>query len=295
MRSMFSSLSAAHIQALTSAQARNVLIEVVAETGSTNADLLARAGQLDGPVLRVAGRQTAGRGRAGRSWQAARDAALLCSLAWPLHRPLHALEGLTLAVGVVLAQVLEGFKLEVQLKWPNDVLLAGGKLAGILVETAPLPGGGGVWAVIGMGVNLAAPPMSGSPMHHPTASPAAQAPGLLQQRNAVLAALLDALATALPRFARAGLAPFVADWNRLHAHQDQEVVILDGDRMLHQGRAVGIDESGRLLLQTSQGVVPVTAGDVSLRPQAAWCAASLPLTPTTAFPSPLPFSPPCKG
>ncbi len=281
MRSMSFSLSASRIAALAQVSARSVQIEVVAETGSTNVDLLARASQLDSPVLRVAASQTAGRGRAGRSWQTAPDAALLCSLAWPLHRPLHAVSGLTLMVGVVLARTLADFGLDVRLKWPNDVLLEGGKLAGILVETTPLPTGDGVWAVIGMGINLTLPPMPSEVF----SSRAAQAPALLTQRNQVLATLLNALAAALPRFARHGLSPFIADWNQLHAHAGQDVVILDQGRPLHQGKAVGIDTTGRLILETSEGQVRVSAGDVSLRTQAA-------LTPISPHSS---SSQPCKG
>lgn len=281
MLDMFSTLSAEHIQALTPVSARNVQIEVVTETGSTNADLLARVPQLDGPVLRVAASQTAGRGRAGRSWQAAPNAALLCSLAWPLYRPRAGVTGLTLAVGVVLARTLADFGLAVRLKWPNDVLLDGGKLAGILVETVSMPDADGVWAVIGMGINVQLPPLA----DEAGIGKAAQAPELMSQRNAMLAALLAALTEALPQFARHGLAPFVADWNRLHAHAGQEVRILDQGRVLHQGRALGIDASGRLLLDTLQGQVSVLAGDVSLRAQAGCTPAASPLSALQ----------PCKG
>ncbi len=280
MPTMFSSLSVEHVLTLLPAHARSVEIEVVDQTGSTNADLLARLPQLCNPVLRVAARQTAGRGRAGRSWQAAPEGALLCSLAWPFFRPLQSLSGLTLATGVVLAEILQQFDVPARLKWPNDVLLGEGKLAGILVETAPLLPGSGTWAVIGIGINLALPPapiLQGNAIAH--------APQLLKQRNEVLAALVGALAEALPRFARHGLSPFVAEWNQLHAHANQDVVILDQGRLLHQGKAVGIDTTGRLILETSEGQVNVTAGDVSLRSQAVWTSIS-PLSSS---------SQPCKG
>lgn len=267
---MFSSLSVVRILSLLPAHADSVEIEVVDQTGSTNTDLLERLPQLRNPVLRVTASQTAGRGRAGKSWQATPEGALLCSLAWPFFQPLQTLSGLTLVAGVVLAETLQQFGIPVRLKWPNDVLLKDGKLAGILTETAPLSPGRGTWAVIGIGINLASPPVTVV-----QGSAIAYAPQLLDQRNELLAALVGALAQALPHFARHGLCPFVAKWNQLHAHAGQEVVILDHGRVLHQGKAVGIDATGQLLLQTNKGQVRISAGDVSLRTQATWPPAPL--------------------
>ena len=88
-------------------------------------------------------------------------------------------------------------------------------------------------------------------------------------RNVLLAALLDALVLSLQEFEQAGLAPFVARWNALHAHAGQRVDILDQGRILHSGVALGIDAGGRLLLDTGvpgpAQVVAIVAGDVSLR------------------------------
>src|SRR5690606_28510555 len=99
--------------------------------------------------------QTAGRGRAGRPWYAAPGRSLTFSLAWKFQRPVHALVGLPLAVGVALAEALAMYNIEVGLKWPNDVLHEGRKLAGILIESAsvdsPQPAS---WAVIGIGINM---------------------------------------------------------------------------------------------------------------------------------------------
>lgn len=273
--SLATTISAQHIAALiarsSNENAKTVAVEVVAETGSTNADLLARVTAVDGgrlvaPVLLVAESQTAGRGRAGRPWQTTRTSALTFSLAWKFNRPLHALIGLPLAVGVVLAEALGIFGIDVELKWPNDVLRDGAKLAGILIETAQdkSKGAAATWTVIGIGVNLTMPPDLQQRIGRAVADVSEL---LTHERERLLAILLSALADALADFDARGFAPFVARWNRLHAYTGRTVRILDDGRVLHEGVAVGVDEQGCFLMDTASGRVAVTAGDVSLRLQ----------------------------
>jgi BirA family biotin operon repressor/biotin-[acetyl-CoA-carboxylase] ligase len=239
---------------------RDLAVEVVPETGSTNADLLARAAGLAGPTLRAAHAQTAGRGRAGRSWLSAPGHALTFSLAWRFAAGPAALAGLPLAVGVALADTLAELGVPVELKWPNDVLKDGAKLAGILIETQAAPGG--IWAVIGVGLNLALP----DELEQRIGRPAASAPWLAQMdRSVLLARLADALAGALEQFGARGFAAFSARWNRRHAWQGHTVRVVDLGALLHEGVAAGVDELGQLLLDTAHGRVAVAAGDVSLR------------------------------
>ena len=239
--------------------ARQVAVEIVDETGSTNADLLARAPSLAGPVLLVARSQTAGRGRSGRPWQSAPGASLTFSLAWKFDCALPQLVGLPLAVGVAIADALHACGVDARLKWPNDVLLDGRKLAGILIETAAARDG--IWAIVGIGINLALPP----DLADRIGSPATGLPPLAADPDALLAALLDALAEALTGFAATGLAPFTARWNALHAWAGQPVAVLDHGQARQQGIAVGIDDSGRLLIDSADGRVAVLSGDVTLR------------------------------
>ncbi len=258
-------LSSARIAAFAGHHAEHCRIEVVAETGSTNADLLARIaqGSLGAATLLAAETQTAGRGRAGRAWLTAPAAALTFSLAWPFAAPLHALVGLPLAVGVAIAETLADFGVAVQLKWPNDVLQGGRKLAGILIETATAPDQQ-VWAVIGIGINLSVSERLQEQIGQRAASlPAAAA----QDRDLLLASLLSALAQSMRQFESLGLPAFVERWNRLHAFAGQQVLILDQGKVLHEGRALGIDQIGRLMLQPDGGVSPlaIMAGDISLR------------------------------
>ncbi|SFG85346.1 BirA family transcriptional regulator, biotin operon repressor / biotin-[acetyl-CoA-carboxylase] ligase [Duganella sp. CF458] len=267
-------LTAAAIRALVADSASHVAIEVVDETGSTNADLLARvptAGQrapvalcgpvLRAPVLRVAERQTAGRGRAGRSWLSAPGASLTFSVAWPFRAPLHRMVGLPLAVGVALAETVNGLGVPVQLKWPNDMLKDGAKLAGILVETQAAPDGT-IWAVIGCGMNLLMP----DEMEAAIGREVSSAPWLAQMdRNALLAQLLSRLCAVLAEFDDTGFAAFTERWNALQAWRGQPVRLLDQGAVQQEGLAAGVDQQGRLLLDTPSGRVAVLSGDVSLR------------------------------
>jgi BirA family biotin operon repressor/biotin-[acetyl-CoA-carboxylase] ligase len=238
-----------------------VSVELVAETGSTNADLLARAPGLESPVLLVAEHQTAGRGRAGRSWLSAPGHSLTFSLAWKFDGGLHRLTGLPLAVGTALAETLGRLGQPVQLKWPNDVLKDGDKLAGILVETAAASDGA-AWAVIGIGLNLAMP----DELEQQIGRPVAAVPWLARMdRDTLLAAVLDGLFDALRLFERSGFTAFTARWNLLHGWQGQLVTIIDRGEVLHEGLAAGVDDAGRLLLDTESGRVAIVAGDVSLR------------------------------
>lgn len=239
-----------------------VAVEVVAQTGSTNADLLARAAQLTRNTALIAERQSAGRGRAGRSWLSGDDS-LTFSLAWKFQRPLHALAGLPLAVGVALAETLARLGVKVQLKWPNDLLKDGAKLAGVLIETQSAANGA-IWAVVGIGMNLLLPDQLEQLIDRPVAS----APWLAaMQRDALMGALLSDLAAALAQFDQSGFAAFSARWNRLHAWQGSLVSIVDRGVTIDQGIAAGVDDSGALLLDGAGGRVRIVAGDVSLRAQ----------------------------
>jgi BirA family biotin operon repressor/biotin-[acetyl-CoA-carboxylase] ligase len=239
-----------------------LVIELVDETASTNADLRQRIDQLRVPVLRVAEQQSAGRGRAGREWRAARGDSLCFSLAWPFSRGLMQLAGLPLAVGVALADTLRALNFPATLKWPNDLLLEGAKLGGVLVETgvARIDGSETVWAVVGVGLNVHPNAIRDTAVPHDVA-----ALGENIDRNALLATLTDALVGALRLFDSQGLAPFIDRWQRWHAFAGLSVCVMDQGKLLHEGVARGIDAAGCLQLETDAGLVAIAAGDLSLR------------------------------
>jgi len=233
-------------------------VEVLPEIDSTNSELMrrARAGQGE-PVLLVAQRQTAGRGRLGRPWTTGEGDALTFSLGLPL-APAD-WSGLSLAVGVAVAEALHP---RISLKWPNDLWVDGRKLAGILVETAgvgaapPSPR----YAVIGVGVNIA--PRSGEGLATPPAAlrelwPEADAP-------AALGRIALPLAQALKAFEGLGFAPFRARYEARDLLRDRPVTLSDGTA----GTACGVDEVGALLVHTASGMRSVTSAEVSVRPAA---------------------------
>ncbi|WP_248320967.1 biotin--[acetyl-CoA-carboxylase] ligase [Caballeronia sp. Sq4a] len=269
--------------------ARDWTIEIVDETGSTNADLVERMRTLardvaqhapPAPVARIAYAQTAGRGRRGRAWLAEPGNALLMSVGYVLRRPIEGLSGLSLAIGTAVLDALARLPLTPSarpaLKWPNDVLLDDGKLAGILIETAwNAPGATAV--VIGIGVNLHgaeqlaaqvddANRQSPSTAAIPGAAPAALARAWPDANlTDTLAALLNALDTALPRFEADGFRPFRQRWTDAHAYAGREVVLIDQGQEVTRGVATGVDDSGHLLIDAPEGPRAVATGELSLR------------------------------
>jgi BirA family biotin operon repressor/biotin-[acetyl-CoA-carboxylase] ligase len=232
---------------------------------STNSHLLVLAQQGAAHKQVVAAEmQHAGRGRRGRTWHAQLGRGLTFSVLWRFQRPLTALSGMSLVVGLALARCLRGLGAEAWVKWPNDVLLGSGKLAGILIETQGDVLSGAT-AVIGIGVNLAVGDELAERAGAPVASLADVLPSL-PERNDLLLAILAELDADLRRFDAEGFAPFAAPWTRLHAHQGRAVTILSADGRARPGRALGVDAQGALLLETEAGVATIHSGEVSLRP-----------------------------
>jgi BirA family biotin operon repressor/biotin-[acetyl-CoA-carboxylase] ligase len=233
---------------------------------STSSELLRRAerGAPSGSVI-VADRQSAGRGRRGRSWLSSPESSLTFSLLWRFSGNAASLSGLSLAVGVGVARAIESLGAQgVCLKWPNDVLLRSGndfaKLAGILIELSSDRRGS--QAIIGIGLNLTSPP---GDLPQPAAG-LSQACPYPADRHDVLAAILGQLTGVLDRFAVDGFPGLKTEWQRHHAWQDQAVQILGDGEEAKRGRCLGVDDDGALLLETAGGIERIFSGDVSLRP-----------------------------
>jgi BirA family biotin operon repressor/biotin-[acetyl-CoA-carboxylase] ligase len=240
-------------------------VDSLEDCDSTSSELMRRAdrGAPSGTVV-VADRQSAGRGRRGRTWMSSPEGSLTFSLLWRFAGPATRLTGLSLAVGVAVADALEGLgATHVRLKWPNDILLerADGfaKLAGILVELSS--DRRGTQAVIGIGLNLEAPQ---GDLPQPAAGLAEDLPDL-PDRHQLLARLLTALAGVLDRFDAGGFAALQSEWQRRHAWQERPVRIIQDDQVEGEGICLGADSDGALLVETPVCIKRFLSGDVSLR------------------------------
>jgi BirA family biotin operon repressor/biotin-[acetyl-CoA-carboxylase] ligase len=208
--------------------------------------------------------QSDGRGRMGRAWHAGIGGALTFSLLWRFDQGAGALAGLSLGVGVALARVFEALGAAgAALKWPNDVVWNGGKLAGILIEMQGDALGPSA-AVIGVGVNVRLSEAIRKRLDQPAAD-LESACGRILDRNLVLATLLRELHATLQTFAHEGFAPLRPEWQRRHAHQDRVVeFILPGGRV-ESGVARGVAEDGALLVEAGTVMRRYHTGEISLR------------------------------
>jgi BirA family biotin operon repressor/biotin-[acetyl-CoA-carboxylase] ligase len=253
LRSLEQALSAASVP---------FAIELLDECASTNTVLLERArqGAAQGSVL-VCEVQSAGRGRRGSEWHSGVGTGLTFSLAWRFHQGAGALSGLSLAVGVAIARAVESFGFdEVGLKWPNDLLLRGSKLGGILIEMSGDALGPSV-VVIGVGLNVRLP-QSLSARIDQFATGLEQ--GNVPSRTILLARALEELGAMLPEFARLGFEPFRGEWMRRHAWKGRRASLRIAGREAAAGEAVGVAEDGALLLRTARGVERFHSGELRL-------------------------------
>lgn len=254
------------IAAATAPWLPGLVVEQVDEIDSTNTELMrrARAGRID-PVLLIAARQTAGRGRLGRPWQSAQLAEAPASLTFSLGLPLAPRDwsGLSLAVGVSVAESLDPARAHrIGLKWPNDLWVDDRKLAGILIETA-LPHAGAAdavrYLVVGIGINIGARDAEG--LRTP--------PAWLQQWQpdatppAVLALLAAPLARNLRAFEAQGFAPFAERFAARDVLRGREVTLSDG----MAGVCEGVAWSGALQVRTGAGLQTISSDEVSVRPR----------------------------
>jgi BirA family biotin operon repressor/biotin-[acetyl-CoA-carboxylase] ligase len=241
-------------------------IDVVPETGSTNADLIARAAagdDIEGAVL-ITEHQTAGRGRLGRTWSDVAGAQITMSVGVDARDvPTEGWGWLPLATGVAIVDaVLAVTGVETGLKWPNDVLAGGGKLAGILAEVAAPK----YSIVVGLGLNVSL---------HSDEVPAPEAVSLLglgvdaPDRHRLIDALLRALGERIEAWRNAGGpdAELAADYRARCLTLGTPVRAILPDNREIVGVAAAVDEQGRLRVEGDDGTTVVSAGDVvHLRP-----------------------------
>lgn len=241
-----------------------VQLDVFHEIDSTNAYLLEAAKQGDASNrVCMAEYQRAGRGRRGRQWVSPLGGNLYLSLLWRFQGGATALGGLSLAMAVAVMRTLRDVGLSsARLKWPNDILVDGHKLAGILLELSG-EATGPCAVVVGLGLNVRTPATEMSAVTQPWTD-LESALGKTVSRNALAARLLCRMVSAAESFERNGLAPFMSEWSEWDALAGNEITLELPTGPL-RGVARGVDETGALLLARDGELLRYHSGEVSVR------------------------------
>lgn len=258
-------LDAQRIEAELSEGARSWLRELLAleVVGSTSTLLneMVGAGSLDG-LVRLAELQLQGRGRRGRGWMSPYANNLAMSLGARLPQRPDQLGGFSLCAGLAVADRLQLFGVPgVELKWPNDVLVHGAKVAGILIELHGVHGGSEV--VIGVGVNFRLPAAVKQAIDQPITDLADS--GRQLSRNEVAAGLISSLVDFIHGFSEYGFEPMRSVFNDQHRFHGRDCTLLTSGGTL-TGRVRGVTGQGELLMERNGRLETYNSGEVSLRP-----------------------------
>ena len=235
------------------------------ECSSSNDEIMALARQsadLAHKALCVAHFQTKGRGRQGRSWVNRQGECLMFSLGWTFDKPQYELGSLALVVALACRRALADIGLDVNIKWPNDLVVANDKLAGVLIETTRVENK--TVAVIGIGINFVLPKEVENATSVQALFQTASKQGVSVEAllNAVLAQL-DAL---LNEYAQNGFASCVGEYDAANRDTGRPVLLLQEGRIVHEGVVKGVDAQGALRLLTDEGEKNIVSGEISLRP-----------------------------
>lgn len=237
-------------------------VAVLPVIDSTNQYLLDRLSSLQSGDACIAEYQQAGRGRRGRKWFSPFGANLYLSMYWRLEQGPAAAIGLSLVIGIVMAEVLHDLGADqVRVKWPNDLYLQDRKLAGILVELTGKTGDA-AQIVIGAGINLAMRRVESEVVNQGWIN--LQEAGIKIDRNKLAVRLINELRVALEQFEKEGLSPFLMRWEKLDNFIHRPVKLIIGDREIF-GISRGIDEQGALLLEQNGVIKAWVGGEISLR------------------------------
>lgn len=235
------------------------------ECSSSNDEIMAlarRSAGLAHKALCVAHFQTKGRGRQGRSWVNRQGECLMFSLGWAFDKPQYELGSLALVVALACRRALADIGLDVNIKWPNDLVVANDKLAGVLIETTRVENK--TVAVIGIGINFVLPKEVENATSVQALFQTASKQGVSVEAllNAVLAQL-DAL---LNEYAQNGFASCVGEYDAANRDTGRPVLLLQEGRVVHEGVVKGVDAQGALRLLTDKGEKTIVSGEISLRP-----------------------------
>jgi BirA family transcriptional regulator, biotin operon repressor / biotin---[acetyl-CoA-carboxylase] ligase len=243
-------------------------IEVVSQIDSTNSHLFRRglAGAPSGLIC-LAEHQTAGKGRRGKPWISPFGSNIYLSILWRFDSRIAELSGLSLMAGLAVARLVRSKGVwDVGLKWPNDIIWRDYKLGGILLEMSGEVDGC-CYVVIGVGLNVAMPVQYGRSIDQPWVSMAHILSHLTPSRNLLAAGLIDALVQTTRAFECRGLNQLSHQWKVYDATFGKTVQFQSPTNSCVMGIARGIDDMGRLKLQTKCGEQVYSSGEISLRVQ----------------------------
>ncbi|GKW31089.1 bifunctional biotin--[acetyl-CoA-carboxylase] ligase/biotin operon repressor BirA [Pectobacterium brasiliense] len=237
-------------------------VTVLPVVDSTNQYILERLDTLSSGDACLAEYQQSGRGRRGRQWFSPFGANLYLSLYWRLEQGPAAAVGVSLVIGIVMAEVLHKLGADgVRVKWPNDLYLKDRKLAGILVELTGKTGDAAN-LVIGAGINLQMREPAPDTINQGWIN--LQEAGIEINRNTLASTLISELRNALAVFELQGLEPFIPRWEKLDNYFNRPIRLIIGNREIH-GIDRGIDRQGALLLEADGLITPYIGGEISLR------------------------------
>ena len=240
-------------------------VEVLLEVDSTNNRLREQAqqGAPSGTVC-LAERQTAGRGRQGRSWVSPFAENLYLSVLWRSRAGATALGGLSLVAGIAVLNSLQEFGIQqAGLKWPNDILVHGAKLAGILIDVTG-ESSGPCAVIVGIGLNVHMSHSAAGGIDQPWVDLHSLTGRADISRNRLAAGVLDQLLPAIERFESHGMQPFMDEWRQHDIVAGCQIELRLPNEVI-QGKGCGIDSAGALLVETSTGRKRFACGEVSIR------------------------------
>lgn len=226
-------------------------VEVLQSVASTNSHLLAQDILVNKAKVCVAEAQRAGRGRRGNNWQSAPYRNVMLSISWGFDRWPETITGLGLAVALTITEFInQKYDLDVKIKWPNDLMIGGDKLAGILIDVAG-ESSGACNVVIGIGLNVHQPDWSSDDAAYRWIDMASL--GLEVCRNQLIGAISNDLIQMLSHFEDIGFSPLVERWNALSSYRGERVRVGSAHDFI-EGDMQSVDSVGALLIIDDCGV-----------------------------------------
>lgn len=236
------------------------VLETVNSTNDAARELLSEADR----VAVIADYQLVGRGRRGRGWISPPGLNIYLTVGWRFSAGIAILEGLSLAIGAAVAEALDQIGLPgVAVKWPNDLLLRGGKLGGILIEVEG-DMQGPCTVLVGIGINRYLPESLRQTIDQPTTDMWCAMQSETPSRAEVVLALIDSVTDVLGGYPETGFGHWRDRWLLRDGLRGEQVLISGGHSVI-EGVESGVTQTGALMVHTDKGMVEVYGGEVSVR------------------------------